>query len=108
MPDGVLKSSRAIMRLRRGSALGPVLQFLNSVHHTRGCFGYEGAAISALRDKMPGNVTELRRKIPMDEQDVHKGLSSREGASRFLRREMELMQTRCLPQERNPVCKVRA
>src|SRR5205085_1915223 len=78
MPDGVLESPAAVVRLLSGAAANVVLDALDAVADAGRLLRDEGAAPAPIPRQVGGDVAELGREVLVDEQDVHdRGTPSR-------------------------------
>jgi hypothetical protein len=79
VPDGILKGSAEVVRRGACASAGLVMDLAHAVPATGGGFRNE-VALPALRpDQVAGDVSELRRKALMDEQDSHRSAEAPPG-----------------------------
>ena len=71
VPHTVLERPAAIVDRLGRSAGQLVLKPLNAIEHSGRQLAYERASKAMLLDEIAGDVSELRRKILVDEEDVH-------------------------------------
>ena len=71
MPDGILETSTAIVRLLGRPSPQVILNPLDPLDDSRRLLRNKRAAITFLTDQERGNVPELGWEILMDELDVH-------------------------------------
>jgi hypothetical protein len=78
MPDGVFKAAAAEVRLLRGPTAYLVLNQLDVPDCAGPLLGNERAAEALVPHQVGGDMAKLRRKVLVDEQDVHGASASSE------------------------------
>jgi len=71
MPDGVLKSSAAIVSLLSRASLDVILDSFSPIEMSGRLLRHEGASNPVFLHEITGDMSKLGRKILMDEKDVH-------------------------------------